>query len=294
MSVPLIGEIVPSTTTVTSALDQVLLFTDGSPAMGTATSWCRLLADGLGVELRLVHVMQADLPRHHAMADEVREQAAEAGLAADVLACDREDGMHIDRPVARALAAAPTALGCFASSNLRGLVRTMLPSVTAQVLAAVPRPAAVFGPACAPAGRIDRVIACVDGSELAGQALPVAVGLARQLGVPLTLVEVVDPGWRTPQDAIEAATVRKAAYELRAQGVDASWEVLHGRHVGEAIAEWANVHPGTIIALATHGRGGLVEAVMGSVAHDVLRLAHGPVLIVRPRPRAHALEPSHG
>ena len=89
---------------------------------------------------------------------------------------------------------------------------------------------------------------------------------------------------RAPEDIAESATVHRLADRLRATGVDASWEVLHGEKAGEVIAPWANESPGTIIALATHGRGGLAEAFAGSVAHDVLRLAHGPVLLVRPQP----------
>jgi nucleotide-binding universal stress UspA family protein len=37
-----------------------------------------------------------------------------------------------------------------------------------------------------------------------------------------------------------------------------------------------------LIAIATHGRSGLVRAVMGSVADRVIRQAPGPVLVIRP------------
>jgi nucleotide-binding universal stress UspA family protein len=38
-----------------------------------------------------------------------------------------------------------------------------------------------------------------------------------------------------------------------------------------------------MIALATHGRGGLRRLVLGSVADKLVRGGHLPVLVIRPR-----------
>jgi nucleotide-binding universal stress UspA family protein len=54
---------------------------------------------------------------------------------------------------------------------------------------------------------------------------------------------------------------------------------------GDAAAEivcYARQDGMGLIAIATHGRSGLVRVVMGSVADRVIRQAPGPVLVIRP------------
>ncbi len=55
-------------------------------------------------------------------------------------------------------------------------------------------------------------------------------------------------------------------------------------HVRPAIAilDDASAHGVDLIALATHGRGGLKRVLIGSVADKVLRGAIAPVLVYRP------------
>ena len=59
-----------------------------------------------------------------------------------------------------------------------------------------------------------------------------------------------------------------------------SVEVLHGP-TSKAIVEYADQCGASLIVMGTHGRRGLVHAVLGSVAAQVLRMASCPVLIVR-------------
>jgi len=51
-----------------------------------------------------------------------------------------------------------------------------------------------------------------------------------------------------------------------------------------AILEQSLEPPHGVIALATHGRGGLTRALLGSVADKVVRGATMPVLVCRPLP----------
>jgi len=61
-----------------------------------------------------------------------------------------------------------------------------------------------------------------------------------------------------------------------AQG-DAAVEIVrHAREEGVGL-----------VAIATHGRSGLIRAVMGSVADRVIRQAPGPVLVIRPKEAQH-------
>jgi nucleotide-binding universal stress UspA family protein len=49
-----------------------------------------------------------------------------------------------------------------------------------------------------------------------------------------------------------------------------------------AILNEVKTQPADLIALATHGRSGLVRLYMGSVADKIVRGAHIPVLVYRP------------
>ena len=64
------------------------------------------------------------------------------------------------------------------------------------------------------------------------------------------------------------------------QGAEAA--VLRGDDVAEELAGYAREHNVDVIAMATHGRTGLVKVLMGSVASALLRSRVAPVLLVRP------------
>lgn len=74
-----------------------------------------------------------------------------------------------------------------------------------------------------------------------------------------------------------AAGMRRADLSVRTR-VEAADEPA------EAIAH-AAAEEGAVIAMATHGRGGLSRLVVGSVADAVLRRATVPLLLFRPRER---------
>ena len=69
---------------------------------------------------------------------------------------------------------------------------------------------------------------------------------------------------------------------LERQGIDVETKTLLGVHPAPAILRYAEGHGVNLIAVATHGRGGLPRLVLGSVADKVLRAATVPVLVVRP------------
>ena len=57
-----------------------------------------------------------------------------------------------------------------------------------------------------------------------------------------------------------------------------SWKV---GHVGETIAKFAESNKYEMVVMGSHGHGGLMKLVMGSVATQVLAQCHVPVLMVR-------------
>jgi nucleotide-binding universal stress UspA family protein len=58
--------------------------------------------------------------------------------------------------------------------------------------------------------------------------------------------------------------------------------IIDGRVVWKAICDYAEQNGYELIAIATHGHGGLRHALLGSVAERVARHAQCPVMVVRP------------
>lgn len=127
----------------------------------------------------------------------------------------------------------------------------------------------------------DRLLVPVDGSAFSEEVLPYALGMSRATGASLTLLRVVDGAH--PQ-AHAAQYVSKLADELRAEGKC----VTVSGDVAATIVQEAERLPRTLVAMSSHGRAGILEAVLGSVALKLLRVGHRPVLVYRPRGAAQA------
>lgn len=121
----------------------------------------------------------------------------------------------------------------------------------------------------------ERILVPLDGAKYSEEILPHAAGLARVHGTGLTLMRVV----RKESDKIEAeAWIETLAGSLSAQGIC----VVARADFADVIVEEARRVPGTLIAMTSHGRSGLMEVMLGSVALRVVRGAGAPVLVYRP------------
>jgi nucleotide-binding universal stress UspA family protein len=143
----------------------------------------------------------------------------------------------------------------------------------------------------------------VDGSELAEIVLPHVVSFAKRFGSTIELVRaytppasliaasaasampgtgpVLDPGPFIAAGRKEASVyLASVAEHLRKHGINVVESRLEGP-AGEAIVGEARQKRADLIAMTTHGRGGLGRLVLGSVADYVLRHAPCPVLLVR-------------
>jgi nucleotide-binding universal stress UspA family protein len=150
----------------------------------------------------------------------------------------------------------------------------------------------------------ERILVCLDGSKLAEQIMPYATEEAVRFQGKLVLLQVVQepvafsPGFpggaplpietdmmiEGTKEALNSAKkyLEKLARPLRKKGMQAETVAIPGR-AGEAILDYANTNGMSLIAIATHGRGGLRRAVFGSVADHVLRESGLPVLVIRPQ-----------
>ena len=152
----------------------------------------------------------------------------------------------------------------------------------------------------APEVNLGEILVPLDGSPLAESVLePVAV-LARLWDGEISLIQVVRPVVLTSDPVLpfpvgysdqvtrmrrDAAQdyIRDVAERLRVAGVKASGVAVMGGAVAETLLDLARPERVGLMAMATHGRGGVRRLVLGSVADKLVRAAEVPVLVVRPR-----------
>jgi nucleotide-binding universal stress UspA family protein len=121
-----------------------------------------------------------------------------------------------------------------------------------------------------------RILVPLEGSRFSEEILPFATGIATAIGAALTLLRVADE----EREIHEArAYVEALARDLGAEGKVS----LTGTDVTTAILEEASREPRALVAMTSHGRTGLLDALLGSVALGVVRNSGQPVLIYRPR-----------
>jgi universal stress protein A len=138
-----------------------------------------------------------------------------------------------------------------------------------------------------------KILFCTDFSENSEPARELAVDYAKSFGAQLLILHVIDykdfPGhvdWAERLRQLLESVERAAKERLQllakqcAQLVeDVKTYCRTGASPKEivALAEQESVD---LIVVGTHGRTGVKELVMGSVARSVLKTAHRPVLIV--------------
>lgn len=141
-----------------------------------------------------------------------------------------------------------------------------------------------------------KILVPLDGSELAEQVLPHAKMLARCSGGELILMRVpIEPSFdylvlepevktilNSEAGEISKSYLEEIAAKLRAEGLKVSWVVPDGECIHEGIEYVANVFNVDLIAMSTHGRGGLARLLMGSVTDQVLRRSRVPVMLIHP------------
>jgi nucleotide-binding universal stress UspA family protein len=167
------------------------------------------------------------------------------------------------------------------------------------------KPQEIGTPQLAEAPAFEKILVCLDGSDLAEQIMPYAVEQALRFKAKMTLLEAVPepvvfspnvPGSagvpvRTPgtEETIKKEEAEAKAYLeakagelLREKGLYVDCITMQGA-AGEVIISYADSNGIDLITLATHGRSGLGRAVFGSVADYVLRDSGLPILVIKPQ-----------
>jgi nucleotide-binding universal stress UspA family protein len=145
-----------------------------------------------------------------------------------------------------------------------------------------------------------RVLVPLDGSGYSEEVLPWAVALGELGGAGYTLLEIIQPpmvlgppyGTFPPPhiDDTQLRSLRLAsrdylegvAERLRTREFRVETTVRDDPSTAQGILDQAEKNDIDLIAMSTHGRGGLGRVLLGSVADKVVRGATFPVLLLRP------------
>jgi nucleotide-binding universal stress UspA family protein len=150
--------------------------------------------------------------------------------------------------------------------------------------------------------RIGPVLVALDGSSHAEAALDPAITLACEIGSALHLLEVVVPkvpvqfgpefgpgyvyeSYETEKDLTAQGEeadhyLEKVQKYVRGQGLICIRNVQQG-DPASVIIDYARQIQASLIVMATHARGRIGQVLLGSVAAEVVRQSHLPVMMVR-------------
>jgi nucleotide-binding universal stress UspA family protein len=211
---------------------------------------------------------------------------------------------HLEGAVVERLEQCRRAIGAdliiMSTHGRTGMSRAWLGSVADALVRRTRVPVLLVRPA-ATRPDLRRPLACrrlaipLDGSPRAEQALPPALALGMPGETEVLLVRVIPPQLRLPapgrtlgrgEDAVRRAVAERyldgIADHVRNRGYASRVAVVCAADPAQGILETAQRHGVDLIALATHGRGGLSRLMMGSVADGLLRAARVPILLYRP------------
>lgn len=268
--------------------DRILVPLDGSPLAEEMIPYALTLARAMGASLTLLRVVERE---HDVTAAEeyLRPLARRLNAEGKVVGyADPASGILGE------LSRHPTPLVTITTHGHTGLLEAILGSVSLSVVRHARRPVLIYRPrGSAGAGEVDRevkittVVAPLDGSDFSESMLPHAVEMAKALKAKLALVQVLsteisEPPETPPGDVLEYSYIHGRAEEIRrTHGIEVDWEVLHG-DPADAICEYLDGRHDVMLAMSSHTRAGLGEAIFGSVTHECVRRAGVPVLVYRP------------
>ncbi len=211
----------------------------------------------------------------------------------------------LDGPVADALEAQVSEAGVdliVMTTHGRGaLSRFWLGSVADHLMRHVHVPVLLIRPSgeAQPASQVARILVTLDGSEFSERAIDHAVALGQPFGAEYVLLMVLEPPYPVvdpnglmvvPLDPEAERKLRASAQRyleghaarLRQRGFKVATQVADGLPVARTILAEADRIGADLIAIASHGVGGLQRVLVGSVTDKVVRGATHPVLVVRP------------
>ncbi len=130
---------------------------------------------------------------------------------------------------------------------------------------------------------IKKILVTSDGSPESESVFAAIMPLVKADDPQVSVLYVIED----PESSfMPPARMAKACGALRAANVNAFLEIREGPPA-EQILQAAREKKSDLIAMSTHGRGGVARMIAGSVAEEVLRRSKVPVLLTRPETPVH-------
>ncbi|MGV0627781.1 universal stress protein [Mycolicibacter minnesotensis] len=283
----------------------VLVGVDGSPSSVAAVEWAARDAVLHNLPLTLVHVLapsvamtfpETPMPpgfsewqreqgeRHLRRAAEVAEAAGASRIAAETAL-----GSTVPTLVEMSRGSACLVVGSRGHGRLR---RRFLGSVSSSLVRHAHCPVAVIHearPEEHPHPDTAAVVVGIDGSPVSEAATAVAFEEASLRGVELIAVYAWHDTGLLDFPGLDAAALasdgelalaeRLAGWRERYPDVTVRRVVIDDRPADQLIDQSRDAQ---LVVVGSHGRGGFVGMLLGSVSQEVVQSAHAPVLVVRP------------
>ncbi len=139
---------------------------------------------------------------------------------------------------------------------------------------------------------IKHLLVPLDGSELAEASLPAAVYITKHFNNHVSLIHVIEEnppetihGQRHIQTEAEAAEYLngiKSKYFPKNPLVEIHVHIENVKNIAPSIVSHAKEFSSDMIVLCTHGKGGLADYMVGSIAQQVIAFQTVPVLLIQP------------
>ena len=290
----------------------VIVPLDGSDASEEALGIAQRIQERQGSKLKLLSVVEVTTEfdawietAPFTLEDELDSWLEERrGYLADVasrLGDNVETEVRVGRPadeICAAVEAAGPAVVVMASHGRGGLQQFVLGSVALSVVHDVHCPVVVVhmqGDGAEAPSRLDSVLLPTDGSSFSESVIDEALAILGEPKPDVRLIQVLEhPAWAANSmnaglvseylDASREAAqnhLDEMAAKLRERGYSAEAELRSGS-AADGILESAAQNRVHMIAIATHGRGGVGRLLLGSVAQRVLQRTDVPLLLIRP------------
>ncbi len=292
--------------------DLILCPVDFSPASDHALQAAMRLADRLGADLHLVHVYQLPIfvdpdgalisgggdVRTHLSGEAQRLLDERAARHGEVKLHEHlAEGLPHDE-INRVAEEQGATLIVMGTHGRTGLKRMLLGSVAERVVRTSPIPVITIPPPQdgeEPLAAVRRIACPVDFSDVSKQAIALALELGERLGAEevellhvfqLPLSFVADTGPLLDAEVLATLRAQRAQdmdallAEHRDAPVKVSGRVLEGVDYATVVKTLeAGAHQ--LVVMTTHGRGGAMHLLLGSVAERVVRTSPVPVCTMR-------------
>ena len=258
----------------------------------------RVLAQRFGAELQTISVAGAD--------DDVDQLRAHASTALGVALADRRALVVTGVDAAQTIAQRAEELGacavCMATHGRGRLHGAVVGSVARSMFQRSSEAVVALGPLADNPGwsprprswpeplSVERMVVCVDGSDTSEEVLPVSAAWARELGMSMSILTIVDdqapldrPAHHSTYGSSGDADTYIAELVQRWRGTipDVDGVVVRDP-IGLASGFRAHLRerPAGLVALTTHARSGMQRVLLGAAAANIVQASVAPCLVV--------------